>query len=157
MRLIHDVCTDPDAPLQFETLSGIRQQCRNGLAYSGLDGAAHRKRYPDIQPAIFAEPPPVVFMAAYETARALNWHIMNARKWQITHEGHVIEGWIEATATTRLLRFKDDVVIRVRAEGSGTRLDMRSASRVGKTDLGANARRIRHFLSILKNSIKSNT
>ena len=60
------------------------------------------------------------------------------------------EGRIEATATTFWFGFKDDVVIRIVADGSGSRLDMRSKSRVGRSDVGANAARIRRFMSMLK-------
>ena len=55
------------------------------------------------------------------------------------------------------MRFKDDVVIRIRSHESGTCLDIRSASRVGSSDFGANARRIRTFLSELNNHLKTNT
>jgi uncharacterized protein (DUF1499 family) len=62
-------------------------------------------------------------------------------------------GRLEAVATTRLLRFKDDIVVRMRSEASGTRIDVRSKSRVGRSDLGANARRIRAFLDALRQSL----
>ncbi|MBM3343608.1 MAG: DUF1499 domain-containing protein [Betaproteobacteria bacterium] len=151
MRLIHDVCTDPDAPLEFIALASARKACRNGAAYSGLAAAQHRLRYPDIKPAIFSQPAATVFSAAHATARARRWHIIDA---------NVAEGRIEATAETRWLKFKDDVVIRVRADGDasgGTRLDMRSASRVGQSDFGENARRIRRFWLEIKSCLKSNT
>ena len=57
---------------------------------------------------------------------------------------------IEATATTRLYGFKDDVVIRVTADGDGSRVDVRSVSRVGESDLGKNAKRVREYLARLK-------
>jgi uncharacterized protein (DUF1499 family) len=56
-------------------------------------------------------------------------------------------GRIEATATTPWFGFKDDVVVRVRPDGSGSRIDVRSVSRVGKSDVGANAKRIRTYLA----------
>ena len=59
------------------------------------------------------------------------------------------EGRIEATDTTRWFGFKDDIVIRVRPEGAGSRVDVRSVSRVGRGDVGTNARRIRDFLKAL--------
>lgn len=158
MRLIHDVTTDPDDPPQFTLLADLRKRA-NGAAYSGLTAEQHRRRYPDLTPALFDEPPLKVFMAAYEITRARKWYLYNARKWRMD-DGKELEGRIEATASTRILRFKDDVVIRVRASGNaagGTRLDMRSASRIGKSDFGANARRIRSFLDELKYCLKSNT
>ncbi len=61
------------------------------------------------------------------------------------------EGRIEATATTRWFRFKDDVVIRVQPQGTGSRIDVRSKSRLGRSDLGANAKRIRAYWRELDN------
>jgi hypothetical protein len=163
MPLIHDVSTDADNPPQFLLLATLREQCKNGVAYSGLTGEAHHRRYPDLQPVLFKRPPLEVFYAAYDLVIARKWFLMNARKWRF-HEndsgGEQIEGHIEATASTRILRFKDDIVIRLLAHGEQhqhTRLDMRSASRVGKSDLGANAKRLRDFLRDLKSIIKSNT
>ncbi len=57
---------------------------------------------------------------------------------------------IEATDTTLWFGFKDDVAIRIRPDGSGSRIDVRSVSRVGRSDLGANARRIRAFLELIE-------
>jgi uncharacterized protein (DUF1499 family) len=94
--------------------------------------------YPDIQPQRFAPPLDFnrIFNAALETAKGMGWEI---------REANPQDGVIEAIATTRLLRFKDDVTITVRNEGEGVIVHMRSKSRVGKSDLGANARRIRAF------------
>jgi len=59
------------------------------------------------------------------------------------------EGRLEATATTKWMGFKDDIVVRIRPDGSGSRVDVRSVSRVGRSDVGANAKRIREFLGKL--------
>lgn len=163
MRLIHDVTTDADNPPEFLLLKAVREHYQNGAAYSGLAADAHRRRYPDLQPLLIEQPPLTVFYAAYDLVIKRQWQLANARKWRLHQSTQMrtqIEGRIEATAATRVLRFKDDVVIRLLAYGDRhqhTRLDMRSASRIGKTDLGANARRIRAFLSDLKNCLKSNT
>ena len=68
--------------------------------------------------------------------------------WRIV-DGNPAEGRIEATATTRWFGFKDDIVIRISAAGGGSRIDVRSKSRVGRSDLGANAKRIQDFLTAL--------
>jgi uncharacterized protein (DUF1499 family) len=73
-------------------------------------------------------------------ARAQGWEIVAAVP---------AEGRIEATDTTRFFGFKDDIVIRVKAEGAGSRVDVRSLSRVGKSDVGKNASRIRAYLIAL--------
>jgi uncharacterized protein (DUF1499 family) len=70
------------------------------------------------------------------------------RGWSIAVSDPV-EGRLEATDTTRFFRFKDDVVVRIRPteDGSGSIVDMRSISRVGVSDLGVNAKRVRSFLA----------
>ena len=141
--MIHDVSTDVDDPPQFVALRDIRIQCKNGAAYSG-----GTRRHENIEPKFFVQPREKVFQAALATANRLQWHIAAAIE---------TEGRIEATATTRLLRFKDDVVIRLRTHDSGTRLDIRSASRVGSSDFGANARRIHRFLDEINNHLKTYT
>jgi uncharacterized protein (DUF1499 family) len=54
-------------------------------------------------------------------------------------------GRIDAVARSLLFRFPDDITIRLRAGVGETRIDLRSASRVGRHDFGANARHIRDF------------
>jgi hypothetical protein len=144
--MIHDVSTDTEAPPQFVALREARLQCRNGTEYSGLRGPQHRQRYPHIQPGVFPLLTCAVFQAARAAADSLRWHIAASDE---------SEGRIEATATTPLLRFKDDVVIRIRADNGGTRVDIRSASRVGLSDFGTNARRIQAFFQELKNHLKT--
>ncbi len=93
-------------------------------------------QYADLQPQRFAQPYDRVFEAALATARAEGWDVTtNDRE----------RGEIAAVATTRFLRFKDDVTISVTHDGDGALVNVRSHSRVGKGDLGANARRIRRF------------
>ena len=140
--------TDGDDPPAFVALRDIRLKCENGFDYSGPRGDKLRKNYPDIAPQLHPQPPAAVFKAAHAAAHTMGWAIAAAV------EG---EGRIEATATTRLLRFKDDVIIRIRAADLGTRLDIRSTSRIGGGDLGANAKRIRAFLLELNKHLKTNT
>ena len=78
-----------------------------------------------------------------DRARGMGWEIAAAEAG---------EGRIEATDTTAWWGFKDDVVIRITAEGEGSRLDIRSMSRVGKSDIGKNAERIRKCLAALKDA-----
>jgi uncharacterized protein (DUF1499 family) len=89
--------------------------------------------YPDIQPQRFSKPADQVFAAALATAREMGLEItaQSAEK-----------GEIQAVATTRVFRFKDDVTITVARDGT---VNVHSRSRIGKGDLGANARRIRDF------------
>jgi uncharacterized protein (DUF1499 family) len=140
---ITDVVTDPDDPPRFET-AGIAQLRRNAnpVAYPGRAVAEkQRSAYPDIEPLIVTSTP----QQAYETALAVitkrKWRIMVERPPQGRREGH-----IEAVARTAIMGFREDMVLRVRADGEGARVDMRSASRYGPHDLGSNASRIAKFL-----------
>jgi uncharacterized protein (DUF1499 family) len=92
--------------------------------------------YPDIQPQRFNQPFEKVFDAALGAAQAMEWDMRETNRDQ---------GIIEAVATTRLFKFKDDVTITVTREGDASIVNVRSKSRVGKSDLGTNARRIRAF------------
>ena len=92
-------------------------------------------------PAVLAMPPARAFDRALEAAKRQGWEIVAAVPG---------EGRIEATDTTRWFGFKDDVVVRVRPDGAGSRVDVRSVSRVGRGDVGTNARRIRGFLDALR-------
>ena len=139
MPWIHDVSTAADDPPQFIALRELRRRCANGVEYSGLRGEEHRLAYPDMLPSQFTQSLPVIFRAALAVCTSLRWVIAAA-------DVNEAQGRIEATATTPWMRFKDDVVIRMRPHQVGLQLDMRSASRVGSSDFGANVKRIRMFL-----------
>jgi uncharacterized protein (DUF1499 family) len=137
MVRIHDITTDTANPPQFVALHALRLTTFNGPEYGGEKIASIQKAaYPDIQPRIVDQAPAAAFQRALRAARAMEWLIVAS----VPQEGR-----IEATATTRWLRFKDDVVVRVTSDGSGSRIDVRSKSRIGRSDLGANAKRIREF------------
>jgi uncharacterized protein (DUF1499 family) len=141
MVRIHDITTDTEDPPPFVALYALRQTTFNGPGYGGEKIARIQKAaYPDIRPLDLADDPARAFERALHAARGMGWRIVAA----VPEEGR-----IEATATTPLLRFKDDVVIRVRSRGAGSRIDIRSKSRFGKSDLGANAKRIRAYFRAL--------
>jgi hypothetical protein len=139
---IHDITTDPDDPPAFVALLARRHG--RWVSRPESDGptaaAAQRRAYPDIQPLIVGAPLARVFAAALAAARGMGWEV-------VAHNRDA--GRIEAIATTRLMRFKDDVVVRLREDRAGTRVDVRSKSRLGRGDLGTNARRIRRYLAAL--------
>ncbi len=90
--------------------------------------------FPELRPRTYAAPAALMFDVARRAAEALHWELSTvepeARK-------------IEAVVTTRIIKFKDDVTIWVEADGEErSTLFARSASRVGKGDLGANTRHI---------------
>lgn len=138
---IHDITTNMMDPPQFEAVADLRASGENSTDYAGIDkiGRLQAKAYPDLEPIYVMETPDAVFDRAEQAARALGWDIV-----ALDPEN----GRIEATDTTFWFGFKDDVVIRVReAPMNATSLDVRSASRVGVSDIGTNAARIRAFLN----------
>ena len=142
---IHDITTDTDNPPAFVAVVAVRRDAPNPAAYDGPEVAAQQKQgYPDLAPLTLTASPDRTIAAAEATARALGWQIVAVAP---------AEGRLEATATTRWFGFKDDVVVRVAAAGTGSRVDVRSKSRVGQSDLGANATRIRAFLAALQTRV----
>lgn len=140
--MIHDITTDTENPPQFIALLATRKTAPNGAEYGGPEVAGkQRAAYPDIRPIARDIPPAKAFEQALEAVRKLGWQVADA---------NAAEGRIEATDTTRWFGFKDDVVIRVAPGGGGTgsRIDLRSVSRVGKSDVGKNAARIRAFVEV---------
>jgi hypothetical protein len=138
---IHDVTTDTEHPPQFVALMPERRKAPNGFEYGGAEIAAQQtKAYPDSVSMLLPIQPADALQHSLDAARALGWRI-------VATDG--IEGRIEATATSIWFGFEDDIVVRVQPAGQGSRVDVRSASRVGRSDVGANAKRIREFLSRL--------
>ena len=141
---IHDIRTDTRDPPQFVAVLPLRADAPNPAEYGGEEIAAQqRAAYPKVVPLRLKAPPKIVFAKALDSARAMGWEIVAA---------DAGSGRIEATATTLMFGFKDDVVVRIRAEGRGSVVDVRSLSRVGRSDIGANARRIRTFMGRLQGS-----
>lgn len=150
---IHEASTDLDdlpafaaLPLRSDHLETIPDRGRPELAaMAPLDRwkALHRDAYADLQPLRLAQPPAEVLRRAEELARGRGWSVARVDPQA---------GTLEATATTLFFRFKDDVVVRARSTAGGTSLDVRSISRVGGSDVGVNAERIRSFLSDLQQS-----
>lgn len=145
---IHDITTDTENPPALVRLAAVREEtgATNLTPYEG-DSIARiqREAYPDIGPVMMAMPVDSAFALAFNTAREMGWEMAEAEP---------AEGRIEATATTRWFGFKDDVVIRVRPASGITRLDIRSVSRVGRGDAGANAKRIRAFIRRLPGKVE---
>jgi len=139
---IHDITTDTENPPRFVAIVALRQGSPNSVEYQG-EAVAGRQRmaYPDIRPVTLAEPPDAAFKRALTAARDIGWQIVAAVPAQ---------GRIEATDRTLWFGFKDDIVVRVTPTASGSRIDVRSVSRLGEGDLGKNAARIRAYLQRLQ-------
>lgn len=139
---IHDIATDTAAPPEFRAVLALRRDAPNPATYGGPEVAVQqRAAYPDLVPVTLPVPPAAAFERALLTAHAMGWKI---------HAGSAEEGRIEATDTTFWFGFKDDVVVRITPHNGGSRVDVRSVSRVGKSDAGANATRIRSYLKKLQ-------
>jgi uncharacterized protein (DUF1499 family) len=146
LPFIHDITTDTEDPPPFVAVLSLRTDAPNPPDYAGEEVAAQqREGYPDIQPVQLPLPVDQAFALALEAAQAQGWEIVAVVP---------AEGRIEATATTFWFGFKDDVVIRVAAAGDGSRVDIRSKSRVGRSDVGANAARIRAYTSELERRLR---
>jgi len=150
---IHDITTDLVNPPQFQAVLPMRKNAPNKSAYFGDDSVrwqgkmvtvseAQREAYPDIVPVMFSVSPDQAYQYALNAAKKMDW-------WEI-QAANPSTGRIEATSTIPWFGFKDDIVIRVDSSSSGSRLDIRSDSRLGMGDIGENARRINNYMSILK-------
>ncbi len=139
--MIHDITTDTQDPPQFIALAGKRAKASNPDEYDREQTAQQLKAYPDLKTFVSDKPMDEVFTASVEALEAMGIAIVDADR-----QG----GQIEGTATTKWFRFKDDVIIRLRQNEQGVAVDMRSKSRVGKSDLGTNAKRIRRFMQLLE-------
>jgi hypothetical protein len=140
---IHDITTDTDDPPRFEKAPSLRGPDSNPLEIRADVIEQQKAAYPTLDtlrsPRSFARS----YNLALNTARAMGW--------EITREDPNA-GFIEAVATTPIMNFRDDVVIRVRTNAEGSLIDLRSVSRVGRSDLGANAARIRAFLDAFRDA-----
>jgi Protein of unknown function (DUF1499) len=153
---IHDVSTDLADPPAFRTLQlradnldnipGADDEDMRGLTPQQRWVTVHQKSYGDIRSVRINEPVPVVIAKAERLAKARGWDVAVSLP---------EEGRLEATETSAFFRFKDDVVLRVRPTdtGEGSIVDMRSVSRVGVSDLGMNAKRVRSFLADLTGTV----
>lgn len=141
---IHDITTDPANPPELASAVAQRGPGDNSVDYGGAAIAEQQRlAYADIVPIKPALPPDRAYARALATARSLGW--------QIVAEDQA-KGSIEARDRSLVFGFIDDIAIRVTAEGNGSRIDLRSASRAGAGDLGVNAKRIRKFIHAFNTS-----
>src|SRR6185503_3372169 len=137
---IHDISTDTVNPPLFVKVAGLRKPDDHSTVYDNV-GDQQRKAYPDLAPLVLKAPRDKVFAAAQGALASMGLEVVDADAKQ---------GRIEATATSTLFGFKDDVVVRIAEDPGGTKVDVRSKSRVGRNDFGMNAKRIRTFQAKLK-------
>jgi uncharacterized protein (DUF1499 family) len=140
---IHDISTDLAQPPTFDAVVPLRQGARNPVEYVASTAAEQRRGYPDITPLSLPLAPDVAFPRALQAARAMGWEIVAQTPDKLR---------IEATDTTLLFGFKDDIVVRITPQAQGCIVDVRSLSRVGGSDFGANAKRVRTYLKRVADS-----
>ena len=150
LPMIADITTDPDNAPAFDVLARLRP--RGSSAYPGQAVAAKQEAaYPDIAPLQLEVAPKLAYDIALELVTRRRWHIVDA----LPPVPGRRPGVIEAVARTLIMGFRDDVVIRVSAAGAGSRVDMRSASRYGLHDFGANAARVRTLLGAIDETVNA--
>ena len=140
---INDITTDPEDPPTFAKAAELEANYGRDMSYPGAEFAQQQESaYPELGP-LLSRWPPGEAVAKAEAA------LLTLPRTEII-DLDPASGRIEATSTTRVFRFVDDVVVRVRSHGDGSRVDVRSKSRDGRGDLGANAARIMALLEKLR-------
>jgi uncharacterized protein (DUF1499 family) len=141
---IHDITTNLANPPRFHRLT-LRPDNLAGVETLQNWRAIHAKAYGDLKPLVLARPAAQVLADAERLARQFGWAVA-------TIDPNA--GQMEATASVSFIRYKDDIVLRVvpTPDGRGSVVDMRSVSRIGVSDFGVNAKRIRAFLTTLRKS-----
>ncbi len=139
---IHDITTDVNDPPMFSVAQAHRRPGENSLEYRGEELIAlQTQAYPDIKTIYLPGTQDQGMAAVRSVIDALGWQVLGEDKAQ---------GHIEAVDITPIMGFADDIAIRVRSLNEGVLIDLRSVSRVGVSDLGANAKRIERFTKELK-------
>jgi hypothetical protein len=152
---IYDITTDPVDPPRFEALARLRTgEGTNPAVYAGLYSAEQQRiAYPDIETVELEVP----VLRAYE----LSLRLVTRRKWLVIDERPPTlprrTGRIEAVARTPIMGFREDVSIRVTADGEDSRVDIRSASRYFGSDFGSNAARVRKLIDDLNNAAENDS
>jgi hypothetical protein len=153
--LVSDITTDLEDPPRFTVAGSERSKGANPVAYDPANAPIQLRFYPTVHPPVTDVPP--------EDMRKLILELIRERRWRLVADtpltipdspGRVPVrspvGRVEAVAHTLILGLEDDIAIRLREDGGRTRVDMRSASRVGRIDFGVNARRVMDFLEELR-------
>nr|WP_252728473.1 DUF1499 domain-containing protein [Alteromonas sp. C1M14] len=142
---IHDITTDLTTPPSFAGVLQARSGAPNPPGYPGEETARQQvEAYPDIKPQLFNTDSATVFAAAQDVIDDLNWQPVTQNTRPNT---------LEATHTSFWFGFKDDIIVRLTQQGTQTKVDVRSKSRVGRSDLGANAQRIKAFQKALQEQL----
>ena len=138
---IHDISTDPDHPLAFINAQTLRRPGENSLDLPSTTTRDKQRAHYSMHPLQSEQPANELYQTALKLAKDYHWQV---------HYENAEKRHFEAVATTPMFGFKDDIAVQIEAQpGAGSLVQMRSVSRVGVSDLGANAARIRSFLDDL--------
>jgi hypothetical protein len=150
---IHDISTDTANPPEFVLAKQARHHSHNSLSYDPANVPLQSQAYPHIKPVIIGQEPQVVMVSVMAAVNKLGWQLhRNDSDVGNISDAIVVEAYIK----TPLLGFVDDIVVRITPEESGaSRIDVRSVSRIGVSDLGTNAERIHLFFNVLSEQINS--
>jgi uncharacterized protein (DUF1499 family) len=144
---IHDITTDTENPPAYKAVLPARAAEKAATeVYEGPELARQQKAaYPDLAPLTTPLAAATAYERALDVAKAMpGWTVVSVEP---------AAGRIEASQTSRWFGFTDDIVIRVAAAGTGSRIDMRSLSRQGRSDFGVNAARIRAYMAALRSRV----
>ncbi len=150
---IHDITTDPIDPPRFDALARLRNgDGANTAVYAGLYSAEQQRlAYPDIEPVLLEIPAERAYQLALQLATKRKWLVIDERAPQPPRR----VGRIEAVARTPIMGFREDISIRVSADGDDSRVDIRSSSRYFESDLGSNAARVTKFIDDLNTAAEA--
>lgn len=147
---INDITTDLLSPPKFKKVALLRDTEANSINYPGsLFISAQVKAYPDISTLMLERSNRDSYTLVHGVIQDLGWKIVSEQQPDKT----LNTGYIEAVDRSRLLGFSDDIVVRIKGGADFARIDMRSASRYGRHDLGSNANRIREMFGVIKTRI----
>jgi uncharacterized protein (DUF1499 family) len=147
---LNDVQTSPEEPIDFKMLNTMRPADANPIVQP--DEAAIELQadgYPDIGPMSLERSAPEVFSIVHEAVERLGWTIVLNET-----PGETGAGRIEATDRTLVMGFTDNVLVQVKGDDAHAIVDVRSASRYGMHDLGANAARIRALFEEINTALE---
>lgn len=138
---INDITTTPETPPAYVEIAKLEANKDRDMNYPDSHREIQRKLYPDLAPSRSRLSPEKLFKRVLPLAQQAGWKVVFVDEANFR---------LEATATTPLLKFSDDIVLEVRPEGDGSSFHMRSKSRLGRSDLGANYKRIKAFLDLVQ-------
>ena len=151
---INDVTTDLANPPRFVALAKQRAADASPAVYPAQRFASEQqKAYPELRTFVVDRSAQEAFELVEEAVRKLKWRVAASEPPPTGRAAKA--GTLEAVDNTMVVGFTDDIVIRVEGSVNRSRIDVRSASRFGRHDLGQNATRVRRFFAELQNRVDS--